>query len=398
MSNITTDELHNLLAHDDDYLTSNALEIINNLGGIRQILEISLQNLAKPNDQQSSGQIQNENPVTSHIQKTKTNINSNSPSTTPPPVAISHAQLEMNAIEQSARKSTIEQPISQSQSRSRQHTTIGIRLPQNTIATSDDYNSNNINDTKFEFEIVAYPDNDILHKIFEIGFENKTDLADRISSGLLRSRIMLGCILPCFFIISISVQALFIISAYFTSYFDNNNQSIPVGILVTQYMYIFISAIVFIFIILSFDWIIFKHQCSSFDTIYKIYNAILMEISFAFRVNYAAVQFIPELCVFVLMMICLVCNDAWNISLKWRLSFVTMITIILTGWYLSILFESNSGDKIVNFWGFDISLRDVNLNAQANVCIFLYKQVFFMIKDPQKATAVNERPKIVWAR
>ena len=70
-----------------------------------------------------------------------------------------------------------------------------------------------------------------------------------------------------FFIISISVQALFIIS-YFAGYCDNNSQSIPVGI-ITQCIYIFISAIVFIFVILKFDWIIFKHQCSSFDTIYK---------------------------------------------------------------------------------------------------------------------------------
>ena len=244
-----------------------------------------------------------------------------------------------------------------------------------------------------ESTIIAYPMNDIWHLIFEKcnnNNNNNNDIADRIST-FLNSSTMIKYIIPSILLFIAFFQLSFIISQLLS--IDNQVQGS--GLNIFYIMYCLILFILLLTLMFSFDHVIFFQQLKSFDTLYKLYNAILMEIGWTLRIidADASVQ-IFEVLSLITIVLFISTYDAWNINRKIKILFVCSMITTFAGWYVAS-FSLNS-DHFIKIFGVEVSFKSINLGALVNLLIFLVKQVVFMIKDPHLASGITQRPQIIW--
>ena len=343
-------KLQTLLQKDDEYLEQNLVDIIEQLGGIRSLLE-AIHNDCKSNNSKPTDGENIKTHTTSATLKTANTSNTNT-STKQPNASVINNLTSQNTWNCN---SSIESSIS-------------------------DININTGCKWNEKYSIHVSSMNDTWHKIL-----SDKKRADNISN-FLSSKWMSHYILPLIIFITI------IYSTMISIYDSFGHYSLYI-------LYKIVACVSLICILLSLNITIFWYQLKTFTTVYKLYNGIVslliyfLSLSTGINPGYG----IPSIFQFSMIIILLVTHDAWYISKFGKILFVSAATLGFISYLVQTYFNlSVESDVTIKFLGETVILKDVALASLTNLVVFLIAQFYHMIKEPEKATVVSHRPTIVW--
>ena len=264
---------------------------------------------------------------------------------------------------------------------------------KNTVSTNNYHNKTSHSPGKDSVPISTLSANHV-SATQNTNFEDETTgrkymaFADRLSNFLL-SKYVTKLAIPLSLVLAVIIAIL-------NELIRNNTASshgIPYGIMVILYL---LYLTFYLSVLFTFDKIIFLYQLFTFETIYKLLNALLIIITVAFRTQYynGIEYLIPRVIIMSIMIIFMVSIDAWHVSNKYKLvAIVSLILVLVLNFFGS--FEQ-AADKEWYVLGRYISLRDIQLSATANLVVFFIKQLCFMVKEPNKASVISMRPALMW--
>lgn len=386
MESTTSVNFMDMLAHDDEWLVANVSNIIQQIGGVRKLLEIVADHTN--NHDSHSGDatvITASSPLVPTV-----------PSTTQPLKSMATISTNSNLNTSTTSNASIHQyqPVTA-------HTTIAGTV----AATTSQCNTNNRNNHVIASSsqlitacnnckhstITVYPLNDGIHWIVDflcnrdcIRSNPKTidtlrNMSDKISKLILSIPFCgLYGLTPIFTILTWYLQheKIFVIAGF-------------------EIWLVFETCwlIQTILLLLCFDRQLFYQQLQSFDVWYRMYNILLYCVCDIYLDPSVAANFLSFV-VGIPAILFMTCVDALPVTRKTRL--IVFLADTTLGCLFYVVFYFGIRDDVEIFI-FDrkISLKTLALGAMANIAIFTMKQLYHFIKDPTKATNVSNRPKLI---
>lgn len=327
--------LKQLLANNDEYLSENKNDIIEQFGGLRNVLESMLQLEESLNTPRPS-----ESTVTNSV---PTNDDSIATPTS------KHVSLQ---------KST------------RARSSINIDL-----ATA--------------LTITIHRSSDVIHSIVErLNFENSDkwfDIADKFSL-FVDSKT---------FISILALTTVCNMSSFVLSNIIFPQISIFTTI-VTIFDVIWCCEV--ICLTLAFDVVVVCEGLKSFDGWYRMYNLCLFYVCLflLFGItdgNEIAFQLFRWF-EFMITTFFIINVDAYAVSRKVSL-FVLLIVNVYFGAFTVFFYFTVNVDQTINVFGRQVSMKTVCVNALLNLVVFFVRQLFYKIKYPQLASNIFYSPRLI---
>lgn len=402
-----------ILSHDDKWLVNNASNIIQQLGGLRNVLEIlSNHDLTHNHTNTNTINIMNDSNVNSMPNCNNNTMTDSTPlvptavattvASTPSLQSLTISNINTNNI------GTIHNCKYQPVTSNTPSLIISTSTPASTVVTTPQLQStsNSITSTVIgsssgmlkpcgckRSTVTAYPLNDGLHLIAQFLF-NRDCITSNFDADTVQQWSNMIDIFSKF-ILSMpfcTIYGLFAIGTILIWYLEHEK------IFVIENVQIWIIfeicwLIQTILLLLCFDRELFYQQLQSFDVWYRFYNMILCCMCDLYLYPNIKVN-IMSFIVGIPAILFMTCVDALPVLRKTRLIVFVSDTALGCLFYATFYFGIKNDVEMFIFER-KISLKTLALGAMSNIAIFTIKQLYHFVKDPTKATNVSNRPKLI---